>query len=379
MAGDRLRVLLLGAQGLFGRHLAQRLSRLGHLELIIASRSAERAGHQCAELAVDARSGLEATVLDTQSEGFAVALRALAPHVVVNMAGPYASSDLRVPLACIAARAHSIDLADRRDFMAQVNSLDAAARAAGVLITSGASSVPALSSAVADYLTRDMVRVDSIDVGISPGNRSGRGLATVRSVLSLCGRPIEHADGGREVVWGSLRRHRYPAPVGERWLSPMDVPDLDLLPWRYAGQPRVRFRAGLELGWMHGALVGMALLRRLLGGPDWSRLARPLNRIASRFDGLGTDAGAMHVIVTGCTGKGMVVRRPWHLVATSGHGPHVPTLAVSALLRRLHEGTFPPAGAMPCVGLLDLAEFRREAQGLSITMRECDSVENQDP
>ena len=46
--------------------------------------------------------------------------------------------------ACIAAGAHYLDLADARDFVARIGTLDAAARAAGVAIISGASSVPAL-------------------------------------------------------------------------------------------------------------------------------------------------------------------------------------------------------------------------------------------
>ena len=57
--------------------------------------------------------------------------------------------------------------------------------------------------------------------------------------------------------------------------------------------------------------------------------------------------------------------RTWQLVATEGHGPYVPTLAAAALVRKLREGDFAP-GAFPCVGLLTLADFAREMDGLAI-------------
>ncbi len=358
---------MLGGSGLFGRHLVQRLSTDPALELVIAGRSLAHAHDLCNSLASEARADLRAVVLDIDATNFEHELIGLAPQAVVHTAGPFTGADYRVARACIAARAHSIDLADDRSFVSGVTALDADARAAGVLVASGASSVPALSSAAADHLARDMSRVDRIDIGISPGHRSGRGLATVRSVLGRCGTAITPAYGARSVAWGALHRHRFGDPVGLRWLSPLDVPDLDLLPPRYPGQPAVHFCAGLELRALHLSLCAMAWTRRLLGVPDWSRWAPQLHRVASLLDGLGSDAGAMFVHVKGLQTDGLLVHRAWELVATHGHGPHVPTLAVSALLRRLRSGSV-AFGARPCVGLLELADFEREARGLRVTM-----------
>lgn len=72
---------------------------------------------------------------------------------------------MRLAEECIRAGAHYVDLADsrfgvsirvlcgtdvasRRVFVEAIGALDSAAREAGVLVASGASSVPALSSAV---------------------------------------------------------------------------------------------------------------------------------------------------------------------------------------------------------------------------------------
>ena len=62
--------------------------------------------------------------------------------------------------------------------------------------------------------------------------------------------------------------------------------------------------------------------------------------------------------------------RCWHLVATRGHGPYVPTLAAAALVRKLQHGDIALVGARPCVGLLSLQDFQRESTGLNIEMTE---------
>jgi hypothetical protein len=272
--------------------------------------------------------------------------------------------------ACIAAGAHYIDLADGREFVAGIDGLQMQALAARLAVISGASSVPALSSAVADHLAQGFTKFEAIDIGISPGNRTDRGLSTIHAILSYCGKPLPARGSFPVFGWSGSRRHAYPAPVGIRLLSPCDVPDLVLLPGRYAGNPSVSFGAGLELSLLHRGMNAMAMLTRLGIVPDWSVHADALKRAADWFKTLGSDAGAMHVSVTGETAQGVKCTRAWHLVATAGDGPYVPTLAAAALVRKLHQGDDSLVGARPCVGLLSLEDFAREADGLHIDMGE---------
>ena len=130
--------------------------------------------------------------------------------------GPFQGQDYRVAEACIRTGAHYIVLADGRQFVAGIGILNDAATAAGVLVTGGASSVPALSSAAVDRLVEGMREVRAIDVGISPGNRTERGLSTVQSILSYCGQPIAGTHGEVATGWGSTYHHTYPTPVGSR-------------------------------------------------------------------------------------------------------------------------------------------------------------------
>ncbi|MFL6698666.1 MAG: saccharopine dehydrogenase family protein [Vitreoscilla sp.] len=360
------RVLVIGGYGFFGRRLVERLSLQPELHVIVAGRSALQGAALLADLRPDALATLGSIGLDALSDDLPAWLDGLRVRAVINASGPFQGQDYRVALACTAAGMHYIDLADGRDFVAGIGAVDVAATAAGVCVLSGASTVPALSSAAVDALTQGWQRVDRIDMGINPGNRTERGLSTIRAVLSYCGRPIPHVDGATVTGWLRTRLHRYPAPVGWRALSPCDIPDLALMPSRYPGQPTVRFNAGLELLALHLGANAMALAGRLGFVRDWSAHAVLLKRWSDRFLSFGTDAGAMHVTASGLDGEGQPARRTWTLVATDGDGPWVPTLAAAALVRKLASGHTPAVGARPCVGELTLEDFAREVVGRKI-------------
>lgn len=361
------RVLVIGGYGFFGRRLVQRLARMPGLHVLVAGRSPHAARSLVQDLLPGSEATLEAVALDALDGTLAARLQLLLPDVLVNASGPFQQHDYRIPRAAIAAACHHIDLADGREYVAGITALHAEARAAGVFVTSGASSVPALSSAAADHLVRGMQAVHGLDIGISPGNRTDRGLSTVQAILSYCGKPLPAGRDRGATGWYGSRRQRYPAPVGSRLLSPCDVPDLALLPQRYAGAPSVQFGAGLELEFLHRGMNLMAWCARKGLVRDWARHARALKRAADLFRHWGSDAGAMHVTATGVAGDGQPLARTWQLVASRGDGPFVPTLAAAALVRRLCSGQPLPTGAMPCIGLLSLADFEREADGLHIT------------
>ncbi|MBL5979452.1 saccharopine dehydrogenase NADP-binding domain-containing protein [Comamonas sp. NyZ500] len=364
------KVMVVGAYGFFGSRLVARLARQSGLHIVVAGRCASAAQALVESLAPGACSSLSQAVLDVMAPGLEDRLKMLEVDALIHTSGPFQGQDYRVALACAHAGVHYVDLADGRDFVCGIDVLDPQAKAAGVLLLSGASSVPALSSAVVDELASAMARVSRIDIGISPGNRTDRGLSTVAAILSYCGKPLP--GSGQQAVIGWLRSygHDYPAPVGRRLLSACDVPDLALLPLRYEGSPSISFGAGLELSFLQRGMNVMAWLAHRGLVQDWSAHARRLKRMADWFRNWGSDAGAMHVTVSGLDAKAQACQRCWVLMAGSGDGPYVPTLAASALARKLAAGVPLEPGARSCMGLLTLQDFAVEAQGLDIQMRE---------
>ena len=218
----------------------------------------------------------------------AAVLGELGPAVLINATGPYQDQDYRLARACIAAGVHYVDLADARAFVAGIAALDAEARAAGVLVASGASTVPAVSAAVVDAFAPQLAALDRVDVVIAPGNSFDPGLATIRSILDFGrkasgrgweGRWRAFAMAGR--VWSA---RRLPG-LGRRFLGLCETPDLDLLPARYPGLRDVKVYAALEVGGYHLGLWGLSWLARWAWcrGPSGSR-----GRCSASSGGLGS-------------------------------------------------------------------------------------------
>jgi Saccharopine dehydrogenase NADP binding domain len=365
----RVTVLVLGGYGVFGTRLCRLLADDRRLHVIVAGRRKDSA----AALTEQLRFVGPATFAAAELDGSALSLTSdhdgRSPAIVVNLCGPFQQQSYAIAEACIAARAHYIDMADARDFVCGIGRLDAAAKAADVLVTAGASSVPALSAAVIEHLAPRFSRLDTIAIGISPGNRTERGRATVESILSYCGEPVRVWKDGRWVeqhAWTRQLMHPYPAPVGRRWLTLCDVPDLSLLPKRYPQVRSVVFRAGLELPVLHFGLAMLAKARQLRLLPNLARFASPLHWTADRMRRFGSDCGAMHVDLAGEGIAGGRLALRWTLLATSGDGPYVPTLATAALVGRLVSGSLTVRGARPCLGLLQLHDFSAGMNRLSI-------------
>ncbi|ONM45125.1 saccharopine dehydrogenase [Halopseudomonas pachastrellae] len=363
------RILILGGYGNFGKRITETLADTADITLIIAGRRSAPAQQLQTQLQPAARARLETAELDLHAADFETKLAALKPDLVIHTGGPFQGQDYRVPRACIAAGCHYIDLADDRRFVCDISQLDDAARAAGVLLVSGASSVPGLSSCVIAHYADQFSRLDDIDFAIAPGNQAERGEATVRGILSYTGHPIRVWQAGRwqQVYgWMSLRRLYFDATIGRRPLANVDIPDLELLPAAYPTLRSVHFQAGLELGLLHYGMWLMAGLARIGLVRDWSRWSKPIVRASEWFIRWGTDTGGMQINLRGLDHQQQPLHLKWVLGATEGIGPYIPTLSALILARRLVSGELSERGAIPCMNLFPLSAFEQEAQGLAI-------------
>lgn len=344
-------ILIIGGSGEFGSRLVRRLDAAGH-SVLVGGRSVARATALCSGL-MRARP---VRVDRNASAGLTIARER--PELVIDAAGPFQRSDYRVAEACVAMRVPYLDLADGRAFVGGIGALDVSARAAGVPVISGASSVPALSGAVVRHLAASMARVDRVDIVIATSNRASAGESVARAILSYVGQPIRLWDGARWVTgYGWQAMQRFTAringalPVRNRLVALADVPDLDGLVHSLPGHPAVRFHAGTELSvqmlalWLLGWLVRWRVVRSL---DRWAAWLMPIYRAMRRFGG---DRSAMQVTVTG-----VGVRRQWTLIAQQGHGPEIPTMAAELIAAEILAGRCAP-GARSAADALALGQF----------------------
>ncbi len=354
-----MKTLVLGGYGNFGARICRALAGDARLQLLIGGRDLQRAQ----ALADALPAGAQAVALDHGAPGFGQRLQELGVELLIHSAGPFQQQDYAVARAAAAAGAHYIDLADGRrfvcDFPAALNSLFSEHARTAIC---GASTVPALSSAVVDHLCSGWQGLDSIDTCIAPAQTAPRGLATMAGVLSYCGAPLQVWDEGRwqaRLGWASPREVHF-ARLRPRLGALCDIPDLELFPAHYRVGRRVMFRAALEVGMAQRGLAGLARLRAwgLIRQP--ARLAGLLNSSARVLDGLGSSLGGMVVRVAGRDVSGHAARRAWHIAADRDHGPEIPCMAAILLARKLADGQALAAGAFTCLGMLDLAEFEPE-------------------
>jgi Domain of unknown function (DUF4166) len=363
------RVLVKGGTGNFGARLVEGLVATTDLDVTIAARHVGPAE----ALATTLRQRFPGRTIDVHQFDASIAkpddLRGLRVWCVADAAGPFQAATPRLVETAIAAGCHYVDLADARDFVAGIARFDATARAARVLVASGASSTPALTNAALDALTARWRRIDRIEVALSPGNRQPRGLSVIKALLASAGQPTRVFRNGawRKLrVTGLLGRRRIPG-LGRRWLFLADTPDLDILPARFVPRRDALFFAGLQLATLHLGLWALSKLV-VLGLPSLVPLARPLRTVADWFRAYGSARGGMMVSAQGIDGNGCALTATWTLVADED-GPHVPVLPALAMIRGLASDRIDRRGAMPCVGLLSLSDITREFERLRIVTR----------
>jgi hypothetical protein len=298
-------------------------------------------------------------------------LPALEADLVIDAAGPFQGSSYVVPNACIAARIPYLDLADARDFVCGIGALDEAARAAGVAIVSGASSVVSLSGAVVRTLAEGLDRVETVDMALSVTSRRSGADSVVRAALSYVGRPVRlwRCGGWTPVAgWQEMKRasfrFRDGTGLGGRLVAIAEVPDLELLPAMLPGRPGVTFRAGTQSAlqmlalWLASWPVRWKWLESLTGAAP---LLVRLYRLTAGFGGL---RSAMTIALRG-RAAGRPVERRWTIVAEKGEGLEIPTLGAALLAEDALAGRLGP-GARSAVSLLTLDRFERDFAGLAV-------------
>jgi hypothetical protein len=361
------RVLIIGGYGNFGSYIARSLAPDPTIRLLIGGRASAKA--QAFAAGLGGAHPAEGHAIDIDGD-LAAAFDRISPDIVVHTSGPFQRQDHRVARACIARGCHYLDLADARDFVVSIGKLDAAARAHGVIVVSGASSVPCLSAAVVDHYRPGFAQLDAIDYGISAAQQTNRGLATTSAVLGYVGKKLLRLrDGRMQHVFGWQDTHavRYP-DLGLRLFGNCDIPDLDLFPRRYPEVRSIRFAAGHELKilhagtWVLGWLVRLGLVRSL------DAHAPRLLKLAFLFDRFGSSRSGFHMFLAGVGHDGRPRRVGFFIIARSGHGPYIPCIPAILLAKRLSRDEVHVRGALPCLDLIGLEDYLGALEGLDISV-----------
>jgi len=345
-----LKILILGGYGVFGGRLAELLSDIPAIDLIISGRDLSRAKAFCA--AYEGVARIHPLALDRADivEG----LRAQKPDLVVDASGPfqnYGVDSYRVISACIDAGTDYLDFADASDFVAGVSQFDA----------TGVSSFPVLTAAVLREMAKTMDIV-SVEGGVAPSPRAGIGLNVMRAVTSYAGAPVKLRRNGRLLYGiGLAESMRFTVAVPGRLplrntrFSLVDVPDLQVIPPEHPAMTDIWMGAGTVPETLLRALNVLATARYKLGLPSLEPLSGLFHRVLNRTR-FGEHRGGMFVRAREIA-DGREVERSWHLLAEGDAGPYIPSMAAEGVIRKMLAGERPAPGARSAVRALELADY----------------------
>ncbi|MEM7445024.1 MAG: DUF4166 domain-containing protein [Pseudomonadota bacterium] len=356
-----LKILIVGGYGGFGRRLVAMLSSEPELHMMVAGRSIAKAQAVCAGTTAAA---LQPTLFDLNGD-VGDQLAELRPDIVVDTAGPfqaYGADPYRLARAALERGIGYLDIADGRDFVCGIDTLNDLAAANETFALSGCSTVPALSDAVLRVLADGMTETDGVAAGITPSGQLAMGLSVIQAIASYAGKPVQVRTGGQSKQRHCLTDGQWHVlgvpgviPLVPRRFGLIDVPDLELMPKRLPGLASVAFGAGLRPATAHYAVRLAAWLVRLRLLPSLMPFSRLMQRSARWMAG-GEPRGGMFVELSGRDDNGPAIRE-WVLIAEGDDGPNIPLMASAALILRCARGERPTPGARPCLDELDLADF----------------------
>ncbi|MGZ0787214.1 saccharopine dehydrogenase family protein [Pseudomonas saponiphila] len=354
-----LRVLVVGGYGNFGSIICRYLMHLPGLHLVLSGRDPLKLAAKLDALRAEGARACSGWCGDAMGGQWGAALKELNIDWVIHTGGPFQGQSYAVAEGCIEAGVNYCDLADCRQFVGGIGALDARARAAGVTLLSGCSSVPTLSTAIIDEHRGRFSRIERIEHGISSSAKMP-GLSTIEGVLAYAGRPILQLKDGRPhpvIGWQGLTLRTLPG-LGRRLVANVDVPDLDLFAERY-GAHTLSFKAGagLKIAGLANALLAQAVKLGLVRDPaPW---AARLHRCGTWFEGFGDGLSALYIDVHGLGQDGQPLTMNAQLTATHDHGPEIPSCAAVAVVHKLLAGHVPAPGARSSAGEVSVQEYLR--------------------
>jgi hypothetical protein len=332
------RVLLAGGYGVFGRLLARELLDTTSAHLVLAGRSAGRAEH--ARRALGSADRTEALALDL-SDADAVERAATGCVAIACTAGPFQQLPKGLAAAVVRAGAHWLDVADDPGWVLGIlddEDLHITARARGVSVMPGLSTVPAVSGALARWCRARRPDADRADVTLFIGNRNAKGPAATASAL---------------VTGFSGHARSVELPFGRKRAYAFATPDTVLL--RRDLGIDAEFRVALEWAWLSWLTAMIGRVTRGRGPGSQARIASVLSRISRPISLLGTFLGCVQVelLAEGAAGRDDADR----LTAAAIAGQRLVILPCALALAALLDGALSERGVLHPAGWLPVDAF----------------------
>lgn len=248
-------ILLLGAYGLAGRAILDRLVRTSGYRVLAAGRDAAKlapllSGHDPDRVVALALDVTDFEALRRACEG---------ASLVINAVGPYAQHGAAIARVAIESGCAYIDCANEQGHYERLQPLQEAALHRGLPVITAAGAIPGLSTLIIAHLLRADAAADTVDVSWTQFRHAyaATGLASVMGgILEAAGSPRSLRAGALQpvVIGKAMKTLALPEPFGVK--SMLEVPTIDVLTLP-AQRPLKEFRVWFYLGDMPIWLLGL--------------------------------------------------------------------------------------------------------------------------
>jgi short subunit dehydrogenase-like uncharacterized protein len=218
--------------------------------------------------------------------------------VVLHCAGPFSRTYEPMVRACIARRAHYLDITGEIGVLESIAALDGDARSAGIMMLPGAGFDVVPTDCLAAHVKRRLPDATSLMLGISGSGRLSRGTMTTALEKSGAGGQVRRggriinvpaAWKSRDIDFGNGQRPAVTIPWGDvaTAFHSTGIPDIEV----YAVMPQVMqkaMRASNSLGWlMRRGFMQRAMKKRIRSrpaGPSDRELRHGESRVWARAE-----------------------------------------------------------------------------------------------
>jgi len=273
-------LLIYGAYGYSGRQIVAAAMRRG-LRPIVAGRDARQVAAVGEEFRLPYRSFAlgDAAQLSTGLAGVGV---------VLHCAGPFSATAAPMLDACLAQRAHYLDITGEYGVMEAVAARDGELRAAGIMAMSGVGMDVVPSDCLAAHMVKRLPGATRLELYVRALERLSRGTAMtfvegmgLPNVVRENGRLVERIAGAdrRQVEFGGRRLAMVGVPWGDiatAWHTTR-IPDIAAYMSLVPGTPTMMSLAGHFRGLLQSRPVQRflkGLVQRFVKGPDQGYLDR---------------------------------------------------------------------------------------------------------
>lgn len=330
------RILIFGANGVFGRRTLRRLSLVQDLELRAVCRSREQA-NLLAQMFGPRVIPLQGNV-DNLDE---VRTLSKGADAIFHCAGPFSRQPFHPLTVALEKNIDYADLGDDPTYLkTAARAIESAPRADRLTIC-GASSLPSMTSLLVHLAQVRFENIEQIDVHVFIGNRNPKGWGAIQYLIHALRHPFLSTVGSKQILTESWSTHHHFQNALNSTTYPfsrIEAPEDHFFPLWFGAQ-QVAFWVSLQYEWIHRVIRMIKSVQRISPSwldPMWVNLlfyGHPI--FLKRF---GSTQGMLHVSTTHSTTQG--IQKIWQQLSATDEGQRVPSFPL-AIIGRIIAGELP--------------------------------------